>query len=230
MKKKIIIHNTRKNRSFAKQQNSKTHPRYVIILMSMPTPIHAVTAVLDMPGDYNGRRDRAAEVILGCTANAYVTISAPVIATANANLAAYIASISGPVRDVNYVPLHNGLKSFMSLFQNAANADIANAIVIIESGGFRVKQMTINQKHEFKAEHGLMPGDVSLTAEGGPAHSVHNWNYSPDGIAWTRLRGTSAAHTHLDGLAIGDEAYFTHELSIHDVPQGVSQVFQITVN
>ncbi len=165
MKKKLKLPNTKTNCSGAKSNRVNKLHRKVIILMSMPTPIHAVTAVLDMPNDYHGRADRAHEIITACTGNAYVTIAAGTITAALAKLTAYNDAATAAERAAAYPPLHNTLKSFMGLFQDFANDNIDNAIVIIESGGFKVKNMSIPQRHEFKAENGAISGDVDLVAE-----------------------------------------------------------------
>ncbi len=227
--KKEIKSTSNTKASFVKQPLASAHPAKVIVLMSMPTPIHAVTAVLDMPTDYNGRKDRAAEIIAKCTDNHYVTIAPDVIDAAEVKLATYVAATTAAEKNAAYPPVHNACKSLMSMFQNAANDDIANAIVIIESGSFKVKNIVINQKHEFAAANGLTSGDITITAEGGPVGSVHNWNYSHDGVTWIKMDGTHYAHTHKDGFTPGSTAYFTHNLSIDDVPQGLSQVFEIIV-
>lgn len=231
MKRKIKLpDSTTKANSKKKMLARKLH-RKVIILMAMPTPIHAVTAVLDMPHDFHGRVDRADEVIKKCTGNAYVTIAPAVITAAKAKLTAYSTAPTAAQRDAAFPSVHNTCKSFMGLFQEAAINDIANAIVIIESGGFKVKNITIPQKREFKAVNGAISGDAELYAEGGPAGCTHNWKWSTDGVNYQWLRGTSDAHTHhTTGLKAGATVYYIHELSIHDVPQAQSQPFALILN
>lgn len=230
MKKKLKFSHNPSKKSRTGRKKGKKAPRKVVVLMSMPTPIHAVTAVLDMPYNAGARATKAHDIITACTGNAYVTIAPATITAATAKLTAYTSATTAAERAAAYPPLHNTLKSFMALFQEAANNDIANAIVIIESGDFKVKNMSIPQKHEFKAENGAINGHVDLSAEGGPGGSVHNWKYSTDGINYTWLRGTSAAHTHhITGLAKGAKIYYIHELSVLDIPEPESQAFELII-
>jgi hypothetical protein len=68
-------------------------------------------------------------------------------------------------------------------------------VAIIESGGFRVKEIPMHQKQEWNVENSLVSGRVDLTAPGGPAYSCHDWRYSADRINWVRMAPTVEAHT-----------------------------------
>ncbi len=228
--KKEIKSTSNKKAALIKQPDASAHPPKVIILMSMPAPIHAVTAVMDMPHDYHGRVDRITEIFTKCTDNHYVPIAPHTIDEGYVKLATYVAAATAAEKNAAFPPVHNVCKSYMNLFQNAGNDDIANAIVIIESGGFKVKEMSIPQKHSFKAVNGAITGDTDLYAQGAPAGSTHNWKWATDGINYLWLRGTSDAHTHhVTGLAQGSTVYYIHELSLNDVPQTESQPFKLTI-
>jgi hypothetical protein len=125
--------------------------------------------------------------------------------------------------------MHNDIKALMRMFQDAADADPANAVAIIESGKFKVKHEAIKQKHEFEARNNPVTGTIDLIAPGAGPHACHDWRYSPDGVNFQRLPPTMQAHTHIDGLIPKTDAYFTHEVVGVDGPQGISQVIKILV-
>ena len=195
----------------------------------MPLPIHVVTAVLDMPNGNADRGERAEAIIEACADSTYVTVPAGTITAIEANLANYNGATPS-TRPNLWRILHNDLKSLMRLFQDAADDDPENAIAIIESGAFRVKEVAIQQKHEFKAENSAVSGSVNLSAEGGGPQSCHDWKYSADGVLFVRMQPTVIAETHKDGLPVGQFAHFTHEIVTSEGPQGVSQVIKIMVS
>ena len=229
MKKSIKLSYSRKNRRFVERNNAKKNHRHIFILATMPAPIHVITAVLDVPTDYPSRLLRFQELINACTDNVYVTVPPTMLTQANTHFTAYKTAGTVAERDAAFRPIHNDLKGIMSLFQSAGDANPENAIVIIESGKFKVKQLTLSQKHQFELHNGLISGTVQLTAEGGPQRSCHDWYYSPDGITFTRMTPTVNADTDKAGLTPGEYAYFTHELITSQGPQGVSQIMRIMV-
>jgi hypothetical protein len=194
----------------------------------MPVIIHQITAVLNMPDEYLEQIDRSQKIIAACTGNPYVTVP---VATLTAAGTALTDFKSAPVssRTSALRTLRNALKAIMSLFQVAADAAPANAETIILSGNFKVKIIALNQKQTFVVENGINPGMIHLEGEAGPPHTCHDWNYSPDGINFTRMPPTVAAHTDKIGLTPGQYAYFTHELVTKDGGQGVSQIEKIMV-
>ena len=226
MKKTIKKRNTRTNRRNAINKNAKRKNRCIIILTTM---IHTATAVLDMPDTYGDRCIRAREVIIACTGNAYVTVTTTVIDATQKLLDDYIAAKTAAERNALYSPLKYALQSIMSLFQNAANAAADNAVVIIESGSFKVKHITMQQKHEFEAANSVVSGKVHLPAPGGGEHTCHDWHYAADGITYVRMMPTVAAETDKDGLTPGAYAWFMHQLITKEGPQGLSQPVKILV-
>ena len=229
MKKTVKLPSNRKNRRHAARNNSKKNSKQIFILVSMATPIHILTAVLDMPEDTGGRLIRIQEILTAVTDNAYVTVPPASLTQANTDFNAYKGAATASERNATFRPIHNDLKGIMSLFQSAADANSENGIVIIESGKFKVKKIALNQKHEFEALNGLVSGMVHLTAEGGPNHSCHDWYYSADGVAFERMLPTVDAHTDKGGLIPGEYAYFKHQLITSSGPQGESQIIRIMV-
>ncbi len=199
-----------------------------IIILTTMVMIHTATAVLDIPDGNLERGARADEIVDACATSTYVTVPVVDITLARGNITAY--KLATPATRPNlWRIVHNDLKALMRLFQQAADNTVADAVAIIESGGFKVKKIPLPQKHVFKVENNAVSGSVDLEAEGGPAHSCHDWMYSPDGTNWERMTPTVFAHAHKDGLTPKADAYFTHELITEDGPQGISQVFHIIV-
>ncbi len=228
MKKVIYLRNTKANRTLAEKHNAKKKVGYYIILLALPLPIHRVIAVLEMPAGNADRGVRAKDISVAAAVSTYVAVPPATITALNLLIANYNGAT--PATRTNlYRLLLNGLNSLMRTFQTAADADSANAIAIIESGAFRVKNVAIRQKQEFEVSNGLMSGEVDLIAAGGKSHTCHDWMYSADGTIFTRMAPTVNAETHKTGLTPGTYAYFTHELVTKDGGQGVSQIVKIIV-
>lgn len=195
----------------------------------MPVTIHQVTAVLNMPDEYLKQAEHAGKVIDASKASTYVKVPPANIDTANEALATFRNAATPAARNAALRPLRQSLQAIMFLFQTAANADPANAISIVESGGFKVKAIALNQKHSFELSYGVNSGTINLDAEGAGQHACHDWRYSADGKTFAHMAPTVNAHTHIDGLTPGQYAYFTHEVVTKDGGQGVSQVESIMV-
>ena len=195
----------------------------------MPVTIHQITAVLDMPDDYLAQGKHASDIITASTGSTYVTVPPANLDAAGKALTTFQSAGTPAARKAAERPLRQALQAIMFFFQAAANADPANAEVIVESGGFKVKKISLNQKHSFQLSNGINSGTIDLDAEGAGHYACHDWMYSADGKSFTHLPPTMSAHTHIDGLTPGQYAYFTHEVVTKDGGQGVSQVESIIV-
>lgn len=195
----------------------------------MPVTIHQITAVLDMPDEYLAQADHADKIIKASKGNTNVKVPPANLEMADNALTAFKSAATSAARDAALRPLRQSLQGIMFYFQTAANADPANAVAIVESGGFKVKKITSRQKQEFTLSNGVNSGTVDLDAEGAGQRTCHDWMYSADGKTFTRLPPTVNAHTHIDGLTPGQYAYFTHEVITKEGGQGVSQVEFIMV-
>jgi hypothetical protein len=195
----------------------------------MTVIIHQITAVLDMPDDYLQKGQHAEDIITASGASTLVTVPPANITAAKAAVATFEGAATPAAREAAVRPMRQALQGIMSFFQVAANADPADAEVIIESGGFKVKKITPRQKQDFELSNGINSGTVNLEAPGGVNYACHDWMYSADGISFIHLPPTMSAHTHMDGLTVGQWAYFTHEVVTKDGGQGVSQIEKIMV-
>jgi hypothetical protein len=230
MKKTIYVPDTRSNRRMAARSlKSKQAQRTNIILLPAVVVFRTVIAVLDMPTGNLERGARAKEIADACAASIYVSVD-PVIITAILDGISAYNGASTATRQSLWREVHNGVKALMHMFQEAADRDPFNAVAIIESGKFKVKQMPSQQKHKFEARNNLVSGTVDLIAPGGPQHSCHDWRYSTDGITFERLHPTIDAHAQVHGLTPLTYAYFTHEIITKDGPQGISQVIKMELS
>ena len=189
MKTKFYLSEARANNSLANQmRTAKKQEAALMVLFAMPLAIHTITAVLGMPGGLNGRVDRAKEIIDAAAVSTWVSVPVGTITDLNNKKTAYKNSTKSN-RASTYRDLLTALKNLMATFQTAANLDPANAIAIIESGKFKVKQVHIPQIHEFGGDNGVASGSVKLTAPGGPTNAshLHIWRHSTDGINFTRF-------------------------------------------
>ena len=232
MKKNITLINSRRNRRFNERSlKSKKHKVVHFILLAKVLPIHVVTGTIDFPTRIADRKERATEITTACRDNTWVTIAGEVIDTVNTTIKNY--SFAEPSNRPGMFTLMNQAiqTQLLAPFQAAANADPINAITILESGSFNVKDQPVRKEQIFEGEAGIEPGSVDLTTPPGPnGDHLHQWYSSLDGISFTREQATNAAKTHLTGFISGKPAYFKEELSIKDVLQGMSQIIKIWVN
>ncbi len=197
-------------------------------LMSTVLPIHSVTAKLNMPKSNAKRGVKALAIVTACTGNTNVAVPAAIIKAMKLNITNYNNATKGN-RPGLWQLVKNDLNYLMSLFQAKANKDPSNCIVIIQSGGFKVRDVAIHQKGKFTAVNGVLSGTAELTAQGGGQRTCHDWSYSSDGINWKRAKPTIGAFTIIKNLIIGRAAYFMHELIDKDGGKGVSQIIKIVI-
>ncbi len=195
----------------------------------MPVTIHQVTAVLDMPDEHLAQAEHAGKVISASKGSTYVTVPPSNLTAADEALTSFQKAATPAARNAALRPLRQALQGIMFYFQQAANTDPANAVSIVESGGFKVKNFVPRQKGDFEVSNGINSGTVNLEAAGAGSYACHDWRYSADGKNFVHLAPTMSAHTHVDGLTPGQYAYFTHEVVTKEGGQGVSQVESIMV-
>ena len=221
-----LIGNRRNRRQAFKNLKSKKHSINAIVLFAVPLPIHMVEGAIDLPNTIQGRLTRAQEISGACGSSSYVSVSAAKMTVVNASITAYKGAGTG-TRPGLFRKMMNQLNMLLNLFQEAANDDPVNSIAILESGKFKVVEASIPQKHKFDAKDGVNPGEIILTAPGGPKERhLHEWKISYDNVKFELIRSSSSATKLVEGLTSGAVVYFTHELIVQDVPQGVSQVIK----
>ena len=167
----------------------------------------------------------------GFTVNSWLTIDTAIITAGQTTITNYTNAVTG-----NRAGLFKTMNDYfqnelLAPFQKKADSDPINSIAILQSAKFKIKSQHIPQVHQFEVKHGVESGTVELSAPGGPdSPHFHEWMYSPDRITWTRLRASNVAEKLVEGLIPGEMAYFTHQLFVKEVGQGVSQIIDIRVN
>ena len=230
MKKKIIIlDNTEKNRKLMNRRRKEGSSTQYIILSIIPTAIHIITAVLDVPNGYLAKGEKASGIVNAWTDNKWLPVDAVLQKKYLEDIANYTAATSTAARNSAWKTVHDDLKALMRLIQTEADKKPADAIEIIESFKLRVKKVAIHQIQVFGAVNGAEPGTIDLTAPGGKGQHCHDWWFSPDGINYTRMRPTLKSTTQMVGLKSLSWAWFMHELIVAKDGTGLSDPIKIQV-
>ncbi len=228
---KNLVNNRLNRRIVERQKKSKRKKHVTYVLMATVLPVHVVTGTIDFPGSIPGRKKRANEISAASASSTLVTIPGPVIDAVNGTIKEYTNASPGN-RPGKFTLMNQAIQNqLLSVFQTAADADPVNSIVILESGGFNVKDQAIRKQKIFEGEAGVKPGIVVLSAPGGPKENhLHNWFSSLDGIIFKQEQSTNAANTELGGFPSNKLAYFMTQLSVKDVLQKMSGVIKIMIN
>ena len=230
MKKFIVLKNTKKNRGLMMRslKNQKQSTKYIILSL-IPTAIHAITAVLDVPNGYLAKGEKAGEVVNAWTDNKWLPVDAVLQKQYLDDITNYTDADSTAARNSAWKIVHDDLKALMRQVQTAADKKPADAIEIIESFKFRVKKVAQHQIQKFAATNGTESGVIDLVAPGGANYTCHDWWFSADGITFVRMQPTVAAHTQIKGLKPDSYVYFQHELINKKGGTGISEVIKIRV-
>ncbi len=214
-----------------KLKKSKKSSIAAVVAMSIVLPVHQVTGVLMFPKDKNGRKNRATDIVAGCTSNTWVTIDVAVLTAVTLAITNYGSALASDRPGLFTIMKNAIIEKLLVPFQAAANANPVESRRILESGGFKVKEVAIPQIKEFKCQDGTSSGSVDLITAGGPKNKahLHQWYSSIDGINFTREQATTGIRTTITNLPAGKYAYFTTELCVQDVKQGMSQIIRIMV-
>lgn len=135
--------------------------------------------------------------------NLRTAIAAPISATKTDNMRTTRAAL-----DSNVTMLAN-------LVENIANSPTvldANREGIVHSAGMKLKTFTSRGKAEFDVTNNKENGSVHVTAEG--KVNAHLWEYTSDTEKFTNrvaAEATTAAHTDITGLTVGDYYAFFHK-------------------
>jgi hypothetical protein len=233
MKKKtlIVLRNNSGNRAYARKINRGIayHGKQVI-LMAVVLPVHKVTGTIDFKASIPKRKERAEEISVKSAASTWLTLD-PAITTAFNLTRTNFAGANTANRPGMFTKMNNYAQKIMSIFQEVADNDPANAIAILNSGGFNAKEVHINQVKDFGAKNGKESGSADLITAGGPKNKRHlqQWYSSTDGIVFVREQATNDRKTTLKGYEVGKYMYFMVELSIQDVLQGLSQIIRLMI-
>ncbi len=207
---------------------SKNGKGNYIVLMSMPTAIHIITAALNIKDSDPSRGVKALVVATACGTSTFVIIPIGTITALLAAIAAYNSAV-GAQKKAKWRIVKTSLKSIMRTFQNAMDLVPADAVACCESGGFKVKKVSIKQKNVFTAERGLESGTVQLVGNTSRANHFHAWWVSTDGINFILIMGTSDADNLITDLLPNKRYWFQHQLRMAKGPHGALQTLFVDV-
>ena len=108
-------------------------------------------------------------------------------------------------RDAALEKVKNDLRALQPDVQSAADANPAQAEVIVQSSGMKVKKTSIRQKQQDNVKDGKVSGTVLVTATG---RGAHEWQMSKDQKEIITLDSTSAANVIVTGLIPGEWWFF----------------------
>jgi hypothetical protein len=106
---------TGENRQLIKRLGrSRIFKGTIFILMSLPLPIHTVTAALDLPRGNADRSVKAKVICDACAGSTYVMVPPATITAINVDITAYKAATPGTCVNLWRI-VHNDLKGFDEL-------------------------------------------------------------------------------------------------------------------
>jgi len=198
----------------------------VIIAMALPLASRVILAVMKLPRSYADRAITARAITNACNLN-------PLIVIPPLTIAAYLGAIdvldadqtatktrtigTASTRNAQWIIVYNNLKALMAVAQAGANANQSQAIVIIESGLFKVKQASARKAKIFTAVNSGISGKANLSAPGGGRDATHEWQMSMDGISYTDLPNTRLSKTVVTGLKPVSVVWFRHRTVVGNV-------------
>jgi hypothetical protein len=185
-----------------------------VVLMAVPTPENAIIGVIGKQPAKGSRGSWMKEYIDACAISTWVIID-PLVIAADRLLLLNFNNAVGAAKEPFWVKLMAALQSLLADFQYIANNDKPNAIVILESGNFKIKGMGGKKPQVFTLTNGAVSGEVNLIGEAGPVKKkhLHDWFISYDlGLTWTRFQPTINSETSFSGLTVGATIWFAHQI------------------
>jgi len=207
---------------------SNTGKGYYFVLMSGPSAIKILTAVLGIADGDTDRGPKALAVVTACGTSTMVIIPIGTITALLAAISAFNSAV-GAMKKTKWGIVKTGLKALMRTFQNAMDLDPVNAAAICESGGFTLKKMVPKQKNVYTAERGEASGTVQLVGNTSAKTHFHAWWISTDGIIFTLIMGTNDAENLITGLLPNKRYWFQHQLRMAKGPNGLLQTLFVDV-
>jgi hypothetical protein len=190
--------------------------------MGQPTkPPRRITAVLNHP-EYQVPLllVQARGIVQSMSGNAWFSDPSPrleAIEAAIEELAAAETATLGrtmgtvAVRDEKRGALVMLLQQLMAYVQTVADANVENAVSIIESGGYSVKRPGIPPARVFAAKTGPVAGSVTLVVPKSPGATAYEWAYRTDGAeTWVASPNTSQTTTTVSGIEPGTRVQFRY--------------------
>ena len=199
-----------------------------VVLMAVIDPNVAIILVPNMSEDFHLRIDEAEAMIVAWTDDHdWVTVLTLQITDVTTKKDAYKAS-KGDARKGKFSKMMEAINGVMFLYQTLCNEDRDNCFAIAASGKFHIRGKGGKTDQIWELIKSEIAGEIILTGVVVDDHArTYNWWYSANGTDWVRMSGTYYAHTKMSGLTPNTYAWFRYELSLNDVPQGMSTELKI---
>jgi hypothetical protein len=176
-------------------------------------------AVQRSPRSPKGFVAYAKGILAAWTGNASLPNPTPTLAVFGADItaldqAATNALDRSPVavaeRNARALKVYQDLGHLLDYLQGLVQAQtsLVDAIALIKSAGFDVRQAAYRQKADLAAKATALPGTALLVARAVPGAGVYYWEVSPDGKTFTSLPDTRKASTTVPNLTVGQTYYF----------------------
>ena len=201
-----------------------------IILMSMPSGDQAIIGCLNFDNVFGNRVALANTMKTKITGNTWVVIL-PARITALALLITNYSERHGAARKTAWNALHAFLLLILRDFQDYADSHRIDAITILQSAGFHVREVGGSVEQIFEGFTGKVAGTIELFCPVGSSDgSVHGWKlYSADHTTWAWTKPTGVAHNTMSGLVSGSLANVSHTEIVGEVEQEESQIIAVRV-
>ncbi len=177
-----------------------------------------IIAVLNMPAKMGDKIIRLQSIQAKLTNNATFPVAAwptnitslaqygtDVTAFISAETAVKNKTGTAAARNAALIVVITDLHSILTMVQNKADVNLANAVNMIQNAGFGVKKAKALIKQQNDALNTEILGTVLLTADAG---GHHEWQMSKDTTTIINLPATPTAKTHVQNLTPGDVWYF----------------------
>jgi hypothetical protein len=173
-------------------------------------------AVLKLPKPASKVAAIARLMVERMTGNPYFPSPSPPLGTIEADITAVLAANAAVLqrtkgnkqaRDGALQRLHDHLTQLGAHVQAVADANTAEAEIIIASAGLDVKRPSIRNKPPLRAVQGRSSGMAVLIAKWAGDRASYEWRLSTDGESWSSGGTTIHARTVLSGLK-ADTRYF----------------------
>jgi hypothetical protein len=186
----------------------------------VPFKKYRAIAVMDEPRKIADKVLLPRKFITSFTGNVWITNPSPTIVevTSHADKLDEKQNVvftgligSAAARNVAYDVVKLDLNCWKALVQMTADNNPQNAVVIIESCGFRVKHVPDNKKKPLEAKMGDAPNTAKLIAKALGKKVSYEWQQSIDGISWSNLpKSTTVASITATGIKSATLYYFRY--------------------
>ncbi len=111
-------------------------------------------------------------------------------------------------RNAKRMIVRSDMRQLKGHVQSVADANLADAMVIIESAGMSVAKKMVRTKAALSARYGKVPTTSLLSAKAAKGRVSYQWQRSVDQVTWIDLPATMHASTLVTGLTPATIYYF----------------------